>query len=87
MSSLMNIAPQKAILADTGEEVNANDVKVDTRLAVKAGTMIPIDGVVVEGNCEVDEQALTGESFPVSKQVDSIVYAGTVNLNGMQHFA
>ncbi|XP_076912428.1 putative inactive cadmium/zinc-transporting ATPase HMA3 [Bidens hawaiensis] len=82
MSSLMSIAPQKAVLADTGEEVNTKDVMVNTRLAVKAGTMIPIDGVVVEGNCEVDEKALTGESFPVSKQVDSIVWAGTVNLNG-----
>ncbi|XP_071733613.1 cadmium/zinc-transporting ATPase HMA2-like isoform X2 [Rutidosis leptorrhynchoides] len=82
MSSLMNIAPQKAVLADTGEEVNANEVMVNTRLAVKAGTMIPIDGVVVEGNCEVDEKTLTGESFPVSKQASSTVWAGTVNLNG-----
>ncbi|KAI3709054.1 hypothetical protein L2E82_38777 [Cichorium intybus] len=82
MSSLMSIAPQKAVLADTNEEVNANEVKVNTRLAVKAGTMIPIDGIVVEGKCEVDEKALTGESFPVVKQIDSIVYAGTLNLNG-----
>nr|XP_043627781.1 putative inactive cadmium/zinc-transporting ATPase HMA3 [Erigeron canadensis] len=82
MSSLMNMAPQKAVIADTGAEVNVNEVMVNTRVAVKAGTMIPIDGVVVEGNCEVDEKALTGESFPVSKQVDSIVYAGTINLNG-----
>ncbi|KAK9064873.1 hypothetical protein SSX86_016255 [Deinandra increscens subsp. villosa] len=82
MSSLMSIAPLKAVLADTGEEVNTNEVPVNTRLAVKAGTMIPIDGVVVEGSCEVDEKALTGESFPVSKQLDSIVWAGTLNLNG-----
>ncbi|XP_023739618.1 putative inactive cadmium/zinc-transporting ATPase HMA3 [Lactuca sativa] len=82
MSSLMSIAPQKAVLADTGEEVNTSEVKVNTRLAVKAGTMIPIDGIVVEGKCEVDEKTLTGESFPVVKQVDSIVYAGTLNLNG-----
>ncbi|KAI7739098.1 hypothetical protein M8C21_013763 [Ambrosia artemisiifolia] len=82
MSSLMSIAPQKAVLAETGEEVNTKDVMVNTRLAVKAGDMIPIDGVVVDGSCEVDEKALTGESFPVSKQVDSIVWAGTVNLNG-----
>ncbi|GKB56016.1 ABC transporter C family member 13 [Tanacetum coccineum] len=63
MSSLMNIVPQKAILADSGKEVNANHVEINTRVAVKAGTMIPIDGVVVEGNCEVGAQALTGESF------------------------
>ncbi|KAI3524153.1 hypothetical protein L1887_02805 [Cichorium endivia] len=82
MSSLMNMAPQKATLASTGEEVNANEVMVNTKLAVKAGDVIPIDGIVVQGRCEVDEKALTGESFPVSKQVDSIVWAGTINLNG-----
>ncbi|KAI7745648.1 hypothetical protein M8C21_023180 [Ambrosia artemisiifolia] len=82
MSSLLSIAPQTAVLAETGEQVNTKEVMVNTRLAVKAGTMIPIDGVVVDGNCEVDEKALTGESFPVSKQVDSNVWAGTVNLNG-----
>ncbi|MFS7945998.1 putative translocase [Helianthus anomalus] len=82
MSSLLSIAPQTIVLANTGEEVNTKEVMVNTRLAVKAGTMIPIDGVVVDGNCEVEEKALTGESFPVSKQVDSNVWVGTVNLNG-----
>ncbi|KAJ0514856.1 putative P-type Zn(2+) transporter [Helianthus annuus] len=82
MSSLMNMAPQKAVLASNGEEVNASEVMVNTKLAVKAGDVIPIDGIVVQGTCEVDEKALTGESFPVSKQVDSTVWAGTINLNG-----
>lgn len=82
MSSLMSIAPQKAVIAETGEEVDADEVKLNTVLAVKAGEVIPIDGVVVDGNCEVDEKTLTGESFPVPKQVDSTVWAGTINLNG-----
>ncbi|KAJ6699695.1 CADMIUM/ZINC-TRANSPORTING ATPASE HMA2-RELATED [Salix purpurea] len=82
MSSLMSIAPQKAVIAETGEEVDADEVKLNTVLAVKAGEIIPIDGVVVDGNCEVDERTLTGESFPVPKQVDSTVWAGTINLNG-----
>ncbi|KZV21233.1 hypothetical protein F511_26815 [Dorcoceras hygrometricum] len=82
MSSLANVVPQRAILAETGEEINADEVKLNTILAVKTGETIPIDGVVVEGNCEVDEKNLTGESFPVSKQKDSIVWAGTINLNG-----
>ncbi|CAI9760959.1 unnamed protein product [Fraxinus pennsylvanica] len=71
-----------AILADTGEEINAEEVKLNTILAVKAGEIIPIDGIVVDGNCEVDEKFLTGESFPVSKQKDSVVWASTINLNG-----
>ncbi|XP_009102202.2 cadmium/zinc-transporting ATPase HMA3 [Brassica rapa] len=82
MQSLMSLAPQKAIIAETGEEVEVDDVKVNTIVAVKAGETIPIDGIVVDGNCEVDEKTLTGEAFPVPKQRDSTVWAGTINLNG-----
>lgn len=78
----MSMAPQKAILAETGEVVAARDVKVNTVIAVKAGEVIPIDGVVVDGRSEVDESTLTGESFPVSKQPDSQVWAGTLNIDG-----
>ena len=87
MSSLMNIVPQKAVLAETGEEVLADEVMVGAILAVKAGEIIPIDGIVVQGKCEVDEKTLTGESFPVSKQNDSTVWGGTINLNGKTNFS
>lgn len=82
MSSLTSMAPQKAIIAETGEQVDVNTVKVNTILAVRAGEVIPIDGIVVEGKCEVDEKTLTGESFPVVKEQDSPVWAGTINLDG-----
>ncbi|XVE98823.1 hypothetical protein REPUB_Repub03eG0141900 [Reevesia pubescens] len=82
MSSLMSITPQKAVIAETGEELDADEVKLNTVLAVKAGEVIPIDGIVVDGKCEVDEKTLTGESLPVTKEKDSTVWAGTVNLNG-----
>ena len=78
----MSLAPQKAIIAETGEEVEVDEVKVNTIVAVKAGETIPIDGIVVDGNCEVDEKTLTGEAYPVPKQRDSTVWAGTINLNG-----
>uniref|UniRef100_A0A453SPT6 HMA domain-containing protein n=1 Tax=Aegilops tauschii subsp. strangulata TaxID=200361 RepID=A0A453SPT6_AEGTS len=82
MSSLMSMAPQNAVLAETGQVVAAQDVKVNTVIAVKAGEVVPIDGVVVDGRSEVDEQTLTGESFPVAKQTDSEVWAGTLNIDG-----
>lgn len=82
-SALMSIVPQKAIVAETGQEVDVNDVKIDTIIAIKAGESIPIDGIVVDGDCEVDEKTLTGESYPVAKNQDSLVYAGTINLNGI----
>ncbi|KHN45233.1 putative inactive cadmium/zinc-transporting ATPase HMA3 isoform X1 [Glycine soja] len=82
MSSLTSMAPQKAVIAETGELVDVNDVKINTILAVKAGDAIPLDGIVVEGKCEVDEKMLTGESLPVTKELDSVVWAGTINVNG-----
>ncbi|ESW10814.1 hypothetical protein PHAVU_009G240000 [Phaseolus vulgaris] len=82
MSSLTSMAPQKAVIAETGERVDVNDVKIDTILAVRPGDAIPLDGIVVEGKCEVDEKMLTGESLPVIKEFDSVVWAGTINVNG-----
>ncbi|XP_038983773.1 cadmium/zinc-transporting ATPase HMA2 isoform X2 [Phoenix dactylifera] len=82
MSSLMKMAPQKAVLAETGQVVDARAVKIGTILAVKAGEVIPIDGVVVDGRSEADERSLTGESFPVAKQAQSSVWAGTLNMDG-----
>jgi Cd2+/Zn2+-exporting ATPase len=70
-------------MCDTREEVDVDEVKLNNVLAVKAGEVIPIDRVVVDGNCEVDEKTLTRGSFPVTKQVDSVVWVGTVNLNGV----
>ncbi|WOH07259.1 hypothetical protein DCAR_0626688 [Daucus carota subsp. sativus] len=74
--------PQTALIAETGERLNADQVQLNTILSIKPGEVIPIDGVVVQGNCDVDEKTLTGESFPVSKQTGSTVWAGTINLNG-----
>ncbi|XP_048620604.1 cadmium/zinc-transporting ATPase HMA2-like [Brassica napus] len=82
MQSLMSLSPQKAVIAETGEEVKVDELKINTVIAVKAGETIPVDGVVVDGNCEVDEKTLTGEAFPVPKLRDSTVWAGTINLNG-----
>lgn len=82
MSSLTSMTPLKATLAVTGKQVDVTSVNLGTIIAVKAGEVIPIDGVVVEGKCEVDEKALTGESFPVVKDIGSTVLAGTINLNG-----
>ena len=52
MQSLMSLAPQKAVIAETGEEVEVDELKINTVIAVKAGETIPIDGVVVDGKLE-----------------------------------
>lgn len=82
MSSLMSMIPPKAVLAETGQVVNVSDIGVGAVVAVRAGEVVPVDGVVVDGQSEVDERSLTGESYPVPKQPQSEVWAGTLNLDG-----
>ncbi|KAF3515989.1 hypothetical protein DY000_02062150 [Brassica cretica] len=52
MQPLMSLAPQKAVIAETGEEVEVDELKINTVIAVKAGETISIDGVVVDGKLE-----------------------------------
>lgn len=49
---------------------------------VRPGASIPVDGEVVEGESQVDESLLTGESAPVSKALGAAVIAGSVNSGG-----
>ena len=59
------------------EEVRAGDIYV-----VRPGGSIPVDGEILEGDCAVDESALTGESVPVDKQAGDKVSAATINKTG-----
>ena len=53
-------------------------VKPGDRVLVRAGGVIPLDGVVAEGEVTVNQASLTGESVPVAKHPGGAVYAGTV---------
>ena len=83
--SLLRLAPDTArrLREDgTEEEISLDRVPVDTRLRVRPGERIPVDGVVVEGVSSVDESMLTGEPLPVQKLPASRVTGGTMNQTG-----
>lgn len=63
-----------------GQEVlmPVTDISVGDQIIVRHGSMIPLDGKVVDGECMVNQASMTGESAPVRKIEGSIVYAGTV---------
>lgn len=68
---------------DSITDVPTAGVNVGDVLLVKPGEKIPLDAVVVKGNSNVDESMLTGESLPVTKEIDSNVTGGSLNINGM----
>lgn len=64
---------------DGGEVyVHIDQVKPGDQVCIRAGSVIPLDGVVTEGAVTVNQASLTGESVPVDKRLGSTVYAGTV---------
>ena len=82
---LLGLAPKTARrLDDQGGEndVLLDHVQVGDRLRVRPGEKIPVDGVVLEGHSSVDESMVSGEPFPVEKDVAAKVIGGTVNGTG-----
>ena len=85
IKKLMELAPDTATVLRGGAEytVPVEKVSVGDILIVKAGSKIPLDGVIVEGTSGVDESMLTGESMPVEKGIDDNVTGGSININGL----
>ena len=84
LESLMDLAPQIAEVERGGTVITLpiESVVVGDVVVVRAGTRIPVDGIIIEGEAAVDESAITGESLPVEKSVGDTVIGATVNYNG-----
>jgi len=85
ISDLMNIKPEYANLKN-GEEyqqVNPEEVNVGDIILVKTGEKIPLDGIVLKGEAELDNSALTGESAFVKVKEKSKVLSGAINIQGI----
>ncbi len=84
IESLIKLQPKTARLLKNGEliEVNVAELKRADIFVVRAGENVPVDGEVIDGQSNLDESLLTGESMPVTKQMGASVYAGTLNQQG-----
>ena len=93
ISDLMNIKPEYANLKQgeewkqvTPDKVKISDVilvKIGEIIVVKPGEKIPLDGIVIKGNAQIDNSALTGESKLLEVAENSKVLSGSINTNGL----
>jgi len=84
LKGLLDLQPKTAVLLRDGNEVTVpiEEVRAGDIYVVRPGGSIPVDGEIFEGDCTVDESALTGESVPVDKQAGDKVSAATINKTG-----
>ena len=85
IASLMDIRPDFANVEKNGnlEKVSPEEVKCGEIIVVKPGEKVPLDGLVIAGNSNIDTKALTGEALPQEVKEGSKILSGTINLNGV----
>ena len=85
IKELLSLAPDTACLLRDGEEVTvkSSELKVGDIIRIKTGESVACDGVIVKGASSLNQQAITGESMPVDKEVGDEVYEGTINCDGV----
>lgn len=89
IKNLLAWAPKRAtVLQPNGAwmEVDIRQVPVGSRVRVRPGEKVALDGVIVQGQSALNQAAITGESMPVEKGVGDVVYAGTLNESGSFEF-
>jgi len=82
---LMDLAPEQATVQQSDgswAEVGAKTVAIGSRVRVKPGERIALDGEVLQGRSTVNQAPITGESLPVEKAEGDPVFAGTINESG-----
>ena len=82
LAKLMPDTAERITASGDTEEVPVSDLRAEDRVLVRPGASVPVDGQVVEGQSEVNEAMVTGESQPVKKEPGDKVIGGTVNGDG-----
>jgi Zn2+/Cd2+-exporting ATPase len=85
LGELLDLAPVTATVIREGKQIETMPlaVKIGETVLLKPGAKVPVDGEVILGRSAVDESAITGEPMPGEKGVGDLVFAGTVNQNGL----
>lgn len=68
------------LFGNTIEHCSIKDLKYGDRIRIFAGDTLPLDGIIIQGNTDIDESTFTGESVPRTVKENDQVFAGTLNL-------
>lgn len=89
IQNLLALAPEKATVLGTDGtwvEMDIRQIAVGSRIRVRPGEKVGLDGSLVLGQSTINQAPITGESMPVEKTVGDAIYAGTINESGSFEF-
>lgn len=83
IAEMMDICPEQAYIERNGEieAVDPDEVEIGTIIVVRPGERVPLDGVIMKGETELDTAALTGESLPRNVFTGDPIASGSINLS------
>lgn len=83
IAEMMDICPEQAYIERNGEieAVDPDEVEIGTIIVVRPGERVPLDGIIVKGETELDTAALTGESLPRNVFTGDPIASGSINLS------
>ena len=84
LNKLMEIQPETVNVIRNGieENISVSDLVLGDKIKVRPGERLAVDGIILEGNSSLDQQAITGESIPVEVKEGDRAISGSVNQNG-----
>jgi heavy metal translocating P-type ATPase len=85
LNALHKLSPMSAYVISSDGSLypkSVREIELGTKILVKAGEIIPLDGKVIDGSSYINLSHLTGESIPVSKRIGDDVPAGALNMDG-----
>ncbi|MDY3200491.1 MAG: heavy metal translocating P-type ATPase [Arcobacter sp.] len=88
LDKIKSSLPLEAVVIKNNERktVALNSINIGDIIEIKPGEKVPVDGKIIQGSGSFDESTLTGESLPIYKKTQDIVYSGTINLDSLIQF-
>ena len=88
IKELLKLEAKEAHVVRNGQEqtIPVDQIVAGDVVVVRPGEKIPVDGIILEGKTHIDEKVVTGESFPVGREVNDEVIGATMNQEGFVKF-
>ena len=89
IKKLMRLQPKTAVVerGGTEKELPIDEIEEHDVIIIRPGERIPVDGIIIDGSCSVDESLITGESMPADKEEGDRLVGGTLNRSGSVRLA